>query len=250
MAYTSKTLFRVSVASAALGAFLLCSGPAYAVDNGGDSEFDISANVGFVSEYSFRGIAQSDEQMALQGGFDVSHKSGLYVGVWGSNVDFNDGDEASVEVDAYGGYAGEIGGVGYDVGLIYYAYPGADSSLDYDFVEAALELSYDFEVFSVTGSVNYSPEYFAGSGDAQYYALGVDVPLPHDFSLSGHVGRQEIDENDEFGTDDYTDWSIGLGYNFEGFDLSVQYIDTDLSEPDECADGCEDRVIMSVSKSF
>ncbi len=250
MAYTSKTLLKVSVASVALGALLLCAAPALATDNGGDSEFDISANVGFVSEYSFRGIAQSDEQMALQGGFDVSHGSGLYAGVWGSNVDFNDGDEASVEVDVYGGYAGEVGGVGYDVGLIYYAYPGADSSLDYDFIEAALEISYDFEIFSVAASVNYSPEYFAGSGDAQYYALGVDVPLPHDFSLSGHVGRQEIDENDEFGTDDYTDWSIGLGYNFEGFDLSVQYIDTDLDEPDECADGCEDRVIMSVSKSF
>ncbi len=60
---------------------------------------DVSANVGFVSEYSFRGIAQSDEHPALQGGFDVSHSSGLYAGIWGSNVDFNDGDQASVEVD-------------------------------------------------------------------------------------------------------------------------------------------------------
>ena len=55
---------------------------------------DFSANVGFVTEYSFRGIAQSDEHPAIQGGFDYSHDSGFYAGIWGSNVDFNDGDES------------------------------------------------------------------------------------------------------------------------------------------------------------
>ncbi len=223
---------------------------AQATDLLSDSEFEISANVGFVSEYSFRGIAQSNENVAIQGGFDISHDTGLYIGVWGSNVNFNDGDEANVEVDVYGGYAGEMNGVTYDVGLIYYAYPGADSSLDYDFIEGALALGYDFDIFSATASVNYSPEYFGNSGDAQYYALGVDVPLPADFTLSGHVGRQEIDDNATFGTPDYTDWSVGLGYNLEGFDLSVSYVDTDLDEPGECADGCESRIIFGVSRSF
>ena len=210
----------------------------------------MSANVGFVSEYSFRGIAQSNENPAVQGGFDISHESGLYAGVWGSNVNFNDGDEASLEVDLYAGYAGEIEGFTYDIGAIYYAYPGADSALDYDFWEGALSVGYDFDVAALTASVNYSPEYFGESGDAQYYALGVDVPLPHDFSLSAHVGYQDIDEEDVFGVPDYTDWSIGLGYNFEGFDLSLQYIDTDLDEPGECSDGCDGRVIFGISRSF
>jgi len=211
---------------------------------------EISANVGFVSEYSFRGIAQSDERPAVQGGFDIAHSSGLYAGVWGSNVDFNDGDQASIEVDVYAGYSGSFNDVSYDVGVIYYSYPGADSSLDYDFVEGAVAVGYDFDVFSASASVNYSPEYFGDSGDAVYYAAAVDVPLPSDFTLSGHVGYQSIDDNATFGVPDYTDWSVGLGYTLGGFDLSLQYVDTDLNEPNECADGCDSRVIFGISRSF
>lgn len=221
---------------------------AHATTDAFDAE--ISANVGFMSEYSFRGIAQSDEHPVLQGGFDVAHSSGLYAGIWGANVDFNDGDEASVELDIYGGYSGSLDKLSYDVGLIYYAYPGADSSLDYDFIEGSVAVGYDFDVFSASASINYSPEYFADSGDAFYYAAAVGVPLPYDLTLTGHVGYQTIDDNAAFGVPDYTDWSVGLDYNLAGFDLSLQYVDTDLDEPGECADGCGSRVIASVSRSF
>ena len=61
-----------------------------------DNGLDVSANVGFVSQYSFRGIAQSDESVAIQGGFDASHDIGLYAGVWGSNIDFNTDDNADI----------------------------------------------------------------------------------------------------------------------------------------------------------
>lgn len=215
-----------------------------------DLNLDVSGNVGFVSEYSFRGIAQSNEHIALQGGFDVAHDSGLYAGVWGSNVNFNDGDEASLETDLYAGYSGSIEGVSYDVGLIYYAYPGADSSLNYDFWEGSFAVGYDFGTFATSASVNYSPEYFGESGEAEYYAINVDVPLPYEVALSAHFGHQEIEDNAAFGTPDYNDWSVGLGYNLKGFDLSVQYVDTDLDEPGECADGCSERVIVGVSKSL
>ena len=234
--------------AAALSILLLSPLSAQAGEKVGD--FDLSANVGFFSEYSFRGIAQSNENPAIQGGFDVAHDSGLYTGVWGSNVNFNDGDEAQLEVDVYGGYSGAFGKLDYDIGFIYYAYPGADSSLNYDFVEGAISVGYDFDAFSASASMNYSPEYFGDSGDALYYAASVDVPLPADFTLSAHVGYQEIDDNTAFGVPDYTDWSVGLGYSLAGFDLSLQYIDTDLDEPEECTDGCDSRVIFGVSKSF
>ena len=235
-------LFSVSV-------FVLLS-PQKQVNAQESDSLDISANIGFVSEYSFRGIAQSDEKPAIQGGFDVSHDSGLYAGIWGSNVDFNDGDEATIETDLYAGYKGTCEGISYDIGGIYYAYPGADSALNYDYFEAALSLGYDFGVASTSASLNYSPEYFADSGDALYYKAGIDVPLPHEIGLSAHIGHQDIDDNTAFGVPDYTDWSVGLGYTLKGFDLSVQYIDTDLDEPTECADGCAERIIVGVSKSF
>jgi uncharacterized protein (TIGR02001 family) len=218
---------------------------AHATTKIGDAE--ISANVGFVSEYSFRGIAQSNEEPALQGGFDVSHSSGFYAGIWGSNVEFGD---ATLETDLYAGYSNSIGNFSYDVGALYYMYPGADNNLDYDYYELSAALGYDFQVFSASASVNYAPDNFGDSGHAEYYALSVDVPLPSDFSLNGHFGHQEIEDNAAFGVEDYNDWGVGLGYSWQGFDFALSYIDTDLDEPTECADGCDQKVIFGISRSF
>ena len=209
----------------------------------------ISGNIALTSEYTFRGIAQSNENPAIQGGVDYSHDSGFYLGAWGSNVNFNDGDEAQVEVDVYGGFSGELQALSWDLGLIYYAYPGADSALDYDFIEVAGSLGHDFGPFAVSGSLNYSPEYFGDSDEAYYIAGDVEVPLPSDLSLSAHIGYQSIDDEAAFGVPDYTDWSVGLGYNLFGFDLGLQYIDTDLDRVD-CADGCDERVVFSVGRTF
>lgn len=210
-----------------------------------------SANIGMVTEYSFRGIQQSDERPAVQGGFDWSHDSGIYLGIWGSSVDFNDGDQAQAEFDLYGGITHEFGKLTLGAGVIYYAYPGAASNLNYNFVEALVSAGYDFGIASAKAQVNYSPNYFGDSDDAVYYAgdVTVPLPLPADLSLKGHVGYQTIDRNANFGVPDYTDWSIGVGMALAGFDLSLSYVDTDLSKS-ECADGCDARVIFGVSRSF
>lgn len=221
-------------------ALTLISAPALAQNISGE----FSANVGLTTEYSFRGIDQNDEKMAVQGGFDYAYEH-FYAGVWGSNVDFNAADDANLEVDLYAGFSGDYKGVSWDIGGIYYAYPGSNSGLDYDFYEAAVALGYDFDSFALSGSVNYSPDFFGGTGDAVYSAAYLDVPLPYDFSLSAHYGHQTIDQ----GTD-YDDWSVGLGYSISGFDLGLKYVDTDLDEPTDCADGCEERVIFSISRSF
>ena len=206
-------------------------------------DVEVSSNIGFVSDYVFRGVSQSDESIAVQGGFDVSYGNGLYAGVWGSNVDFDDNSQASSEIDLYAGYAGSINDISYDVGAIYYAYPGASRSLDYDFWELSLAAGYDFGSVATSASINYSPEFFGETGDAYYYALNADMPLPADLSLSAHVGHQAFDDDD---LDDYTDWSIGLGYNYSGFDLSLQYIDTNLDD----VEVAEDRIVFGVSRSF
>lgn len=211
---------------------------------------EFTGNVGFVTEYSFRGLQQSDEHPAVQGGFDYSHDSGFYAGIWGSNVDFNDGDEASLETDIYAGFSGETGGLTWDIGGIYYAYPGADTPRDYDFYEIAASIGHDFGFASASAAVNYSPDFFNESGAAWYTAGYVDVPLPYDITLSGSLGYQTIDNNAAFGVEDYADWSIGLGYNLEGFDLALKYVETDLDETSECADGCDARVIFSVSRAI
>ncbi len=225
---------------------LAATAPSFASEIPG--EFD--SYVTLVTEYSFRGVAQSDENPALQGGLDWSHDSGAYLGAWGSTVDFNDGDEASMELDIFGGYASDIQNVSFDIGGIYYAYPGADSALNYDFAEGYLTLGYDFDVLSIGGSFSYSPEYFGESGHAEYVALTVDVPLPvAEATLSGRLGRQYVEDNAAFGLPDYNDWEVGVQVPYEQFLFNVSYIDTSLSETD-CVDGCEARVIGGVSASF
>ncbi len=212
-----------------------------------------SGSVAITSDYMFRGISQSDENPALQANIDWNHDytNGLSskLGVWASNVDFNDGDEASSEFDLYAGLNQHIGKADVGATLTYYAYPGADSSLNYNYWEIAAQGAYDFDVVSVNASVAYSPEFFLDSGDAYYTKLGASVPLPCKFNLDGHVGYQFIDKNARYGVPDYADWALGVAYNLEGFDLKAEYVDTNLSKSD-CRDGCEARAVFTVSRGF
>lgn len=233
------------VAISLLSAFPLS---ARADDTGLDLPGDFSANMALTSDYVFRGISQSNEEPTVQGGIDWTHpETGLYLGLWGSGVDFTD---ATTEMDFYGGVSGTMDAFSWDLGAIYYYYPGSDDDLNYDFWELAAAAGYDFEFLQASLSLNYSPDYFASSGDSYYLGLYATAPLPYDLTLSGHVAHQWISDNAAFGTKDYTDWDLGLGYKVEGFDLALKYVDTDLKEPTECADGCGARVVFSISKAF
>ncbi|WP_417516374.1 TorF family putative porin [Minwuia sp.] len=213
-----------------------------------DEEFDLpgefSANVGLFTDYRFRGITQTDNEPAIQGGFDWSHDSGIYFGTWASNVQFAD---AHIEMDFYGGFANEVGNFSYDLGLIYYWYPGARDNQDFDFVEVALGLGYDLDVAALSFSANYSPENFGASGNALYLEGGVSVPLPYKFELGATLGYQIIEDEATFGTPDYLNWSVGLSRTVYGFDLGLAYVDTDEGS---CGNGCGATVIFSVSRSF
>jgi uncharacterized protein (TIGR02001 family) len=216
--------------------------PAFAADS------PFTGNVALTTDYVFRGISQSNEEPTIQGGMDwVGADSGLYAGVWGSGVDFTD---ATTEIDFYGGISKTVDDLTWDLGAIYYYYPGADDSRNYDFWELAAAVGYDFNFMQVAASLNYSPDYFASSGDAWYPAVNVSVPLPKGFSANAGYAYQWIDDNAAFGTADYGTWSVGVGYDIEGFNLGLKYIDTDLNETSECADGCGARVVFTVSRSF
>ena len=114
----------------------LLSAAAVAVFAGGASvasaeeSYSISGNVALTSDYRFRGISQSDEDIAIQGGFDFEHESGFYVGTWGSSVDFDTNGpccDGSLELDIYAGFGGAFNeDWGYDVGVLAYLYPGDD----------------------------------------------------------------------------------------------------------------------------
>lgn len=160
--------------------------------------------------------------------------------------------DANAEIDLSGGVRGKIGNATWDLGLVYYLYPNARSSLNYDYLEAAGKLGYDFGPAALTLGLNYSPEFFAKSGDAVYLQANLDVPLPWGVVATGHLGHQWIQRNAAFGTPDYTDWSLGVAKDVLGLTLGVSYIDTSLSKT-ECFSGttlCGARAIATVTKKF
>ena len=239
------------LATAVLAALpLLATGSAFAADDN-----PIAANVSLVSDYAYRGISQTDEKMALQGGFDYAHASGLYVGAWGSNVSWlrdvetSSSSGNSLEVDVYGGYKGAVGDFGYDVGLLQYYYPGryrsgwkADTGLKSpQTLEGYVGLSYKFVTFKYSHSFTNlfgTPD----SDNSKYIDLSANYELAEGLTLNAHVGRQYIMGP----TDSYNDWKIGVTKAIAGVNLGLHYVDTDLDDV-EVAD---ERVIFSVSKSF
>ena len=118
-----------TIAPAAL-TIAFAAAPAHA-DEVATGSHAYSANVGVVSQYVFRGLTQTNQRPALQGGFDYSHASGVYAGAWLSNVnwvaDVIPEASASLEADFYAGFrkTWESSGITGDVGYLRYQYPGS-----------------------------------------------------------------------------------------------------------------------------
>jgi len=188
------------------------------------AEGPISANVALTTNYIFRGQTQNNEDPALQGGFDFEHGSGFYAGVWGSNVDFG-GDE-STELDFYGGWGFDLGGVNLDLGVVLYRYFGGDDASASDLEEAYVGLSaFGFDLY-----------YYAGLDDAtDNVELSYGFDITEGLSLGFTVGDWE-DVADEY-------YSISLsGGGLAGLDWDVTVADSDVTD--------DTQVALSISKSF
>ncbi len=243
---------RKSILSMALlGVIATANTAAYAEEAASDWSF--SSNVAFTSDYYVRGLSQNWHRPALQGGFDVEHSSGFYAGVWGSNISPNTFPDASLEIDVYAGFGGEIGdsGVGYSVGLIGYTYPGGDwgkcqgcttiangvevtgDDNNWDTYEANFGLSYSYFSAQVSTTLGnwFGLDTDTGYDDdtkwTTYVELNAEFPIADGWTLIGHVGhldvKAELLDDPNFGafsgydgeTDvDYTDYKIAVAKEF------------------------------------
>ncbi len=206
-----------------------------------------SANAAMTTEYFFRGLTQSGKgNPAVQGGFDFAHNSGVYLGTWGSSINFG----GNVETDFYAGWSGEVGGdakVGLDAGVILYHYPSAKGSSNFDFWEGYVALSKDLGFAAASAKVSYSPDYTVSSGDSVYVEAGLDIPAGKYFTINLHAGHQWVDNNTLFGFDDYSDYLVGVSFGLAGFSAQIAYIGTDLPSAQVADDG---RLMASISRSF
>lgn len=203
-----------------------------------------------VTDYRDRGISQSDEDPAIQASLDWVHDSGIYLGVWGSNVDFNDGGQADYEIDVYGGYTTEWAGFEWDFMANAIFYPGAAESLDYDLYEFSTIVSRSFGIANTKVKLIYSPDNSGDSGTGLYSSFAGDVPiLETGVSVTSSYGHQYVDNKINYGVGTYNDWSLGLGYSWQGFDFALKYIDTDLDKF-QCITGCDATAMFSVARTF
>jgi uncharacterized protein (TIGR02001 family) len=217
-----KTLLVVTLAALTSGA----ANTALASDPKAPApDFEISGNFGLFSDYRFRGISQTDKDPAIQGGFDLSHNSGFYIGTWGSNVaDWANTSGNGMEIDVYGGYTTELPmGIGADIGFIRYEYPGNRNNPKQNtnewYVGASFgPLSYKFS--RTTG--NWFGQ--AGSSGSTYHALSVEVPLNDQLTLAAHYGKQKV-KGASATTNGFNDYKVGVSYALPNdFSIGLDYV--------------------------
>lgn len=224
----------------------------------GESGLTFSANVALTSEYRFRGVNLSNGNLAIQGGFDVGHSSGLYVGTWASNLDEDSVGYGSTELDIYGGWSGNLtDAVSADIGVIAYIYPDAGPG-DFDYIEFYGSVSFSLGSASITPGIAYAPDQDSlGSTDNLYLYTDLSVGIPDTpFTLNGHIGY--TDGFLTFTTDSEAwDWSVSADYALnDTFTLSAAYIGVegdpalDFIEGDGDLKFTGDAFVVTLAASF
>jgi uncharacterized protein (TIGR02001 family) len=183
--------------------------PAAAAPAAPASPWTVTTNVNLVSDYYFRGISQTWHKPAVQGGLDISHSSGFYIGTWLSNVSEEQFPGGGLEIDYYGGYNGTFGDaikdLGWTVGGYGYYYPGAHlapvapatSNEDMNTFELNAGLSYKWLSTKVSVDVtdwygaNRNTGFNSDTKGSYYWQLDAAYPIG-DWTLVGHVAREEI----------------------------------------------------------
>lgn len=276
---------RYYLACAAFG--LMAASPAFAQEEPA-GPISVSGSVALVSDYRFRGVSQTDKEMAVQGGITVSHESGAYVGTWASNLaGWGTFGGSSMELDLYAGYAVPLGGATLDVGVTWFMYPGgADTT---DFAEPYVKLSGDVGPASLLVGVAYAPKqealgrwYLSGAsygtgipdapgkkGDNLYLWGDASTGVPGTpLTLKAHLGYSN--GNSGLGpngtsvapTGDYLDWMLGADVAVGPLTLGIAYVDTSISKSESAyllpnfsstKDGssiASSQVVFSISAGF
>ena len=247
------------ITTAVLGA-LAAPSFVFAADAAPAPDLTVAYNVGLYSQYIFRGLTQTNNKPALQGGVDLTHSSGLYLGAWGSNISWlTDGTGAgetkyyksggSLELDIYGGYRHTFSsGLGIDIGALQYYYPGTRENalpkantteiygaLSYGWVQAKFS---DVVSNSAWGFGKIATDQDTSSARGTYYAeLNATIPIGDLIGknaefMSGvtglvHVGRQDFDAGKTNDPASYSDYKLGLQKAFaSGVNVGAYWTDT------------------------
>ncbi|MEO8365431.1 MAG: TorF family putative porin [Pseudoxanthomonas sp.] len=206
-----------------------------------EAESPISWSVAATSDYTFRGVSQTDEKPALQASITYTAPIGFYVGAWASNVDF--GDDTDAEIDTYIGYNTDLGDefVNLDVLLNRYNYVGGSGSNDLAYNELITKLTVGGHV---NFTVGYTNDVYNSGEKGWYYAVGGDVTLPWDLGLSAGIGHSTFDGGV---ARDYTDYSVTLSKSWGAFTVGLGYVGTNNDGAVNFGKLADDRAVLTVT---
>jgi uncharacterized protein (TIGR02001 family) len=243
-----KTITKAAlVALASLSPFA-----AFAEESSNPLPGSFTGNVALTNDYIFRGVSQSDHNAAIQGGLDWDSGMGFHAGAWASSLNFQDGNNATTELDLYAGYGGKVENFTYDAGFTYYWYPGATKAAQYNYWEIYGKVGYDFGVAALNGFVAWTPSNTITNFDATYTQATVTVPVVKELSVSGAVGYYFLEN-----LKNATDWNVGATLKvYDWFDVDARYYDTDVASNCPITVGtsthklCDARFVVKVSRTF
>jgi uncharacterized protein (TIGR02001 family) len=218
--------------------FATMAGPACA-QTVEEAEFDLDVTIDAVSDYRFRGVSNSNHRPALQPDLLLTHKSGLYVDLWGSlSANRDDNSELNISL----GWSRTIGSLEFDINALYYIYPTNSQENAAEFSATA---SRRFGAATISATASYAPSQDGLNGaDNLYLGLSTKIPLRGGpLSFSAAAGFEDTGY-----TGGKFDWQAGIGAELgSGFELGVSYADTvGMAGLPEGRAG----IVVSLSKSF
>ncbi|WP_419657125.1 putative membrane protein [Desulfosarcina variabilis str. Montpellier] len=245
-------------------------GVAFAQDEGGILAADnFSSTLTFTTEYMYDGVSISDQDPAVQGSMDYCHAaSGIFLGLWGSSWD-DGGYSNDIELGVWGGQAGSLGPIDYDLTLYYWFYPGAqDDGFEFDYFQAGINAGHTFAdmVLSPTITVGYmwSPDFFGEEGTYHKFSGKLGFSLVYGVGLEFEAAHVDIEGGATTGNGGGMDGGDGYDWEFYRIGLSKELIasfNVDLSyyvnsekEYFEAFYGGEDvadpRLVFTLSRTF
>ncbi|WP_070156754.1 TorF family putative porin [Sphingobium phenoxybenzoativorans] len=233
----------------------LAAAPAFAQDEPTPA-VTVTANAAVVSDYRFRGISQTNKRFALQGGITVTHESGFYVSTWGSSIDDYVAVGSDQELDLIAGFSKTVGAATFDVGVLYYYYPGSGGA-NTDFFEPYASIKGTFGPATAKLTANYAPKSSAltldgvTKEDNLYVAGDLAATLPDTpVGFTAHLGRNFGRSFLTGGYDGYTDWNVGATYTWNHLTFGVSYVDTDKTFVSSNRNIGKAGVVASITAAF
>ena len=235
------TSIRSLMAAATLAGGIAVAFPAFADDPPAappTSAVAITGSAAVVSQYRFRGLAQSDNKPAIQGSILATHASGFYIGTWGSSASAGNApiNIGGTEIDVYGGWTHALGksGLKVDMGVYGYLYPGAHTG---NYYEVYGSLADTFGPVTAKIGANYAPaqkvfDYnFTSPARQNTYIYGeLGGTVPHSpIAIHSHLGH--TGGGFDWGKQ-YLDYTVGATYTWKNLAFDASIVGTNLGKSD------------------